>query len=53
MKYLLLKILVERIEKIEIKENNLVFYSKGNSFLPKNKKQFIGYTGKDLPALFF
>ena len=41
----------KEIEKIEIKENNLVFYSKGNSFLLKNKKQFIGYTGKkDLPA---
>ena len=41
----------KEIEKIEIKENNLVFYSKDNSFLLKNKKQFIGYTGKkDLPA---
>ena len=41
----------KEIEKIEIKENNLVFYSKGNSFLLKNKKQFIGYTGKkDLPT---
>ena len=41
----------KEIEKIEIKENNLVFYSKGNSFLLKNKKQFTGYTGKkDLPA---